>query len=36
MNNYRVSVGIEPTDTYEKVKNDLVQVIKLIQSITPA
>jgi len=36
MNNYRVSVGIEPTDTYEKAKNDLVQAIKLIQSLTPA
>ena len=36
MNNYRVSVGIESTDTYEKAKNDLVQAIKLIQSLTSA
>ena len=35
MNDYKISVGIEPTDAYEKAKKDMVEAVQSVQSLTP-
>lgn len=34
MDNYRLSVGIEPTDKYKKAKQDLLQALKSYEDLT--
>ena len=35
MNDYKVSVGIEPKDAYEKAKKDIIQALQSTQRLTP-
>ncbi len=35
MNDYRISVGIEPEDAYEKAKKDMIQALQSTQRLTP-
>ena len=35
MDNYKPTVGIEPTDKYEKAKQDLLQALKSYGELTP-
>ena len=35
MDNYKLTFGIEPTDTYEKAKQDLLQAWKSIRELSP-
>lgn len=35
MNEYKVSLGIEPTNDYEKAKQDLIQAMQSIQKLSP-
>ncbi len=33
MNNYKSTVGIEPTDEYEKAKKDMINALRSIQAV---
>ena len=35
MDNYRITVGVEPTDKYEKARQDLNQALKSFSELTP-
>lgn len=35
MDNYKVSVGIEPTNDYDKAKQDVLQALNLIRKLSP-
>lgn len=35
MNEYKPAVSIEPTDKYEKAKQDLIQALKSYEALTP-
>lgn len=35
MNEYKVTLGIEPTNDYEKAKQDLIQAMQSIQKLSP-
>lgn len=35
MNNYKLTVGIEPTNKYQKAKLDLLQALKSYGELTP-
>lgn len=35
MNNYRIKPELEPTDKYEKAKQDLLKAIKSMQDLSP-
>lgn len=35
MNDFRLSVGAEPTDAYEKAKKDTIQALQSTQRLTP-
>lgn len=35
MEEYQLTLGIEPTDDYEKAKQDLLQAIQSIQKLSP-
>lgn len=35
MNDYKLTVDIEPTDKYEKAKQDLLQAKKSIEALSP-
>jgi len=35
MDDYRVTVGIEPTNDYNKVKQDILQAINSIRKLPP-
>ncbi len=35
MRDYKVSVGIEPEDTYEKARKDMIQALQSTQRLTP-
>ena len=36
MENYKISVGIDPTNEYEKAKKDLIQALESVQSLPAA
>ena len=35
MGDYKLSVGVEPTDMYEKAKKDMLQTLESVQSLSP-
>ena len=35
MDNYQVTVGVEPTNDYDKAKQDLVQALGSIRKLSP-
>lgn len=35
MNYYKPTLGIEPTDKYEKAKQDIFQALNSVQALTP-
>ncbi|MCQ2472829.1 MAG: hypothetical protein MJ098_01665 [Saccharofermentans sp.] len=35
MSDYKVSVGIEPEDVYEKARKDMIQALQSTQRLTP-
>lgn len=35
MNYYKPTLGIEPTDKYEKAKQDILQALNSVQALTP-
>lgn len=35
MSDYKVSVGIEPEDAYEKARKDMIQALQSTQRLTP-
>lgn len=35
MDDYKITVGVEPTDNYQKAKQDLLQALQSIHSLTP-
>lgn len=35
MDNYKVSVGIEPTNDYDKAKQDVLQALNSIRKLSP-
>ncbi len=35
MEDYKILVGIEPTDAYEKAKKDMLQALESIHLLTP-
>lgn len=35
MNNYRLTVGIEPTNDYDKAKQDIIQAMISIRKLPP-
>ena len=35
MRDYKVSVGIEPEDAYEKARKDMIQALQSTQRLTP-
>ena len=35
MNDYKISVGIDPTDEYEKAKSDMLKAIESIRLLAP-
>lgn len=35
MDNYRVTVGIEPTNDYDKAKQDIIQAMTSIRKLPP-
>lgn len=35
MEEYKITLGIEPTDEYIKAKNDIIEAMSSIQKLTP-
>ena len=35
MNDYRLTLGIEPTDRYKKAKQDLLQALRSFEELSP-